>query len=140
MPPLGKVAALRQAGRAQARTRWRPHQRRVRRPGQGEPVMVAVQRLWRGRPSQARRTPRDACSTHQSRRAYATLLALQRPIGSGASARAGRRGRSLRWQGPSLVWWRARAAALRLLRASDKAGRWTRVQQMATAPLALLAA
>jgi hypothetical protein len=85
--------------------------------------MAAVQARCRGRNSQASRTPRDAFLTHQRRLASATLMALKLPIGSGAIDSPGRRVVNLRWQGPSMGWWRARAEAILLWRSYDKAGR-----------------
>jgi hypothetical protein len=102
--------------------------------------MAAVPGICRGRNSKAIRTQRDDCIKHKSRRAYAKLLAMQLPIGSGASERAVRRVMHLRCKGPRLFWCRASAEALLLVRSSDKAGRWKMWPQMATAPRALLEA
>jgi hypothetical protein len=137
---LGQVAALRKDWRAKARTRWRTPPRRVLLQGQVEQVIVAVQGLCRGRHSKAMRTQRDSFIKNQSRMAYATLMAMKLPIGSGAIESAVRRVINLRLKGPSLFWCRASAEAILLLRSSDKAGRWKMLKQMATSPLALLAA
>jgi hypothetical protein len=137
---LGQVAALRKDWSAKARTRWRTHQRRLLLQGQVEQVIAAVQGLCRGRNSKAMRTQRDSFIKNQSRMAYATLLAMKLPIGSGAIESAVRRGINLRLKGPSLFWCRASAEAILLLRSYYKAGRWKMLKQMATSPLALLAA
>ena len=66
---LAQVAALRTDWSAQARRRWRPHQRRLLLRGQVEQVIAAVRALCRGRNRQAIRTQRASCIKHQSRRA-----------------------------------------------------------------------
>ena len=81
---LGLVAALRKDWSAKARTRWRTHQRRLLLQGQVEQVIAAVQGLCRGRNSKAMRTQLDYFIKNQSRMAYATLMAMKLPIGSGA--------------------------------------------------------
>jgi hypothetical protein len=137
---LGQVAALRKDWSAKARTRWRTQQRRLLLQGRVEQVIVAVQGLCRGRHSKAMRTQRDYFIKNQSRMAYATLMAMKLPIGSGAIESAVRRVINLRLKGPSLFWCRASAEAILLLRSYYKAGRWKMLKQMATSPLALLAA
>ena len=76
----------------------------------------------------------------QHRMAYAQLMALKLPIGSGAIESAVRRVVNLRLKGPSLFWCRASAEAILLLRSYYKAGRWNMLKRMATSHLALLAA
>jgi hypothetical protein len=137
---LGQVAALRKDWSAKARTRWRTQQRRLLLQGRVEQVIVAVQGLCRGRHSKAMRTQRDYFIKNQSRMAYATLMAMKLPIGSGAIESAVRRVINLRLKGPSLFWCRASAEAILLLRSYYKAGRGKMLKQMATSPLALLAA
>jgi hypothetical protein len=137
---LGQVAALRKDWSAKARTRWRTQQRRLLLQGQVEQVIAAVQGLCRGRNSKAMRTQRDYFIKNQSRMAYATLMAMKLPIGSGAIESAVRRVINLRLKGPSLFWCRASAEAILLLRSYYKAGQWKMLKQMATSPLALLAA
>ena len=137
---LGLVAALRKDWSAKARTRWRTHQRRLLLQGQVEQVIAAVQGLCRGRHSKAMRTQRDYFIKNHRRMAYATLMAMKLPIGSGAIESAVRRVINLRLKGPSLFWCRASAEAILLLRSYYKAGRWKMLKQMATSPLALLAA
>jgi len=102
--------------------------------------MTAVRDRCRGRHSKAIRTHRAYVLKHHHRMAYAQLMALTLPIGSGAIARAVRRVVHVRLQGPRLFWGRASAAAILLLRSSDKAGRWNMLTRMATSHLALLAA
>ena len=143
MPPLvhlGQVAALRKDWSAQARARWRTQQRRFLLQGQAEQVIAAVQALCRGRHSKAIRTQRNYFIKNKNRMAYATLLAMKLPIGSGAIESAVRRVINLRLKGPSLFWCRASAEAILLLRSYYKAGRWHMVKRMATSHLALLAA
>ena len=137
---LGQVAALRKDWSAKARTRWRTQQRRLLLQGQVEQVIAAVQGLCRGRHSKAMRTQRDYFIKNQGRMAYATLMAMKLPIGSGAIESAVRRVINLRLKGPSLFWCRASAEAILLLRSYYKAGQWKMLKQMATSPLALLAA
>src|SRR6266567_1194225 len=137
---LGQVAALRKDWSAKARTRWRTQQRRLLLRGQVEQVIAAVQAICRGRNSKAIRTQRDYCIKNQSRMAYATLVAMKLPIGSGAIESAVRRVVNLRLKGPSLFWCRASAEAILLLRSYYKAGRWNLLKRMATSPLALLEA
>jgi hypothetical protein len=137
---LGQVAALRQDWSAKARARWRTQQRRFLLQGQVEQVIAAVQALCRGRHSQAIRTQRNYFIKHQSRLAYATLIAMKLPIGSGAIESTVRRVVNLRLKGPSLFWCRANAEAILLLRSYYKAGRWNMLKRMATSPLALLEA
>src|SRR5262249_470716 len=55
--------------------------------------------------------------------AYARLLAMKLPIGSGAIESTVRRVVNLRLKGPSLFWCRANAEAILLLRSYYKAGR-----------------
>ncbi len=137
---LGQVAALRKDWSAKARTQWRTHQRRLLLRGEVEQVIAAVQGICRGRNSKAIRTQRDYFIKNKSRMAYAKLLAMKLPIGSGAIERAVRRVIHLRLKGPSLFWCRASAEAILLLRSYYKAGRWKMLKQMATSPLALLEA
>src|SRR5215470_11919557 len=137
---LGQVAALRKDWSAKARTRWRTQQRHLLLRGEVEQVIAAVQGLCRGRNSQAIRTQRNYFIGHQGRMAYATLLAMKLPIGSGAIESAVRRVINLRLKGPGLFWCRASAEAILLLRSYYKAGRWKMLKQMATSPRALLEA
>src|SRR6266852_3936051 len=137
---LGQVAALRTDWSAKARARWRTQQRRFLLQGQVEQVIAAVRDICRGRNSKAIRTHREYFIKNQGRMAYAKLMAMQMPIGSGAIESAVRRVINLRLKGPSLFWCRASAEAILLLRSYYKAGRWKMLKQMATSPLALLAA
>jgi hypothetical protein len=137
---LGQVAARRKDWSAKARTRWRTQQRRSLLGGQVEQVIAAVRDLCRGRNSKAMRTQLDYFIKNQGRMAYAKLMAMKLPIGSGAIESAVRRVINLRLKGPSLFWCRASAEAILLLRPYDKAGRWKMLKQMATSPIALLAA
>jgi hypothetical protein len=137
---LGQVAALRKDWSAKARSRWRTHQRRLLLQGQVEQVIVAVRDLCRGRNSKAMRTQLDYFTKNQSRMAYAKLMAMKLPIGSGAIESAVRRVINLRLKGSSLFWCRASAEAILLLRSYYKAGRWKMLKQMATSPLAVLEA
>src|SRR6266498_787823 len=137
---LGQVAALRKDWSAKARAQWRTQQRRSLLQGQVEQVIAAVQAICRGRNSKAIRTQRDYCIKNQSRMAYAKLVAMKLPIGSGAIESAVRRVVNLRLKGPSLFWCRASAEAILLLRSYYKAGRWNMLKRMATSPLALLEA
>ena len=137
---VGQVAALRKDWSAKARTRWRTQQRRLLLRGEVEQVIAAVQSICRGRNSKAIRTQLDYFIKNQSRMAYAKLLAMKLPIGSGAIESAVRRVINLRLKGPSLFWCRASAEAILLLRSYYKAGRWKMLKQMATSPLALLEA
>jgi hypothetical protein len=139
-PHLGPVAALRTDWTAKARSLGRTPQRRVLLRGQGEQVIAAVQAICQGRHSKTRRQQRDSCIKNQSRMAYAKLLAMKRPIGSGAMESPVRRVVNLRLKGPSLFWCRTSAEAILLLRSYDKAGRWNLLKRMATAPFALLEA
>jgi len=108
---LGQVAALRNAWSAKACTRWGTQQRPLLRQGHVAEVLSAVRDLCRGRHSQALRRPRASLIEHQSRMAYAQLLAWKLPLGSGALESSGRRVVNLRVKGPSLFWCRARAEA-----------------------------
>jgi hypothetical protein len=137
---LSQVVALRQDWSAKARARWRIQQRRFLLQGQVEQVIAAVQALCRGRHSKAIRTQRNYFIKNQSRMAYATLIAMKLPIGSGAIESTVRRVVNLRLKGPSLFWCRANAEAILLLRSYYKAGRWNMLKRMATSHLALLAA
>ena len=137
---LGQVAALRKDWSAKARARWRTQQRRCLLQGQVEQVIAAVQALCRGRHSKAIRTQRNYFIKNQSRMAYAKLIAMKLPIGSGAIESTVRRVVNLRLKGPSLFWCRASAEAILLLRSYYKAGRWNMLKRMATSPLALLEA
>ena len=137
---LSQVVALRKDWSAKARARWRTQQRRFLLQGQVEQVIAAVQALCRGRHSKAIRTQRNYFIKNQSRMAYATLIAMKLPIGSGAIESTVRRVVNLRLKGPSLFWCRANAEAILLLRSYYKAGRWNMLKRMATSHLALLAA
>src|SRR5712664_3810997 len=137
---LGQVAALRKDWSAKARTRWRTQQRRLLLRGQVEQVITAVCDICRGRNSKAIRKHRDYFIKNQHRMAYAQLLAMKLPIGSGAIESTVRRVVNLRLKGPSLFWCRASAEAILLLRSYYKAGRWNLLKRMATSPLALLEA
>jgi hypothetical protein len=135
---LGKVAALRQDWSAKTRSRWRHPQRRLLLRGEGERVMAAVRDLCRGRNSKAIRTHRDYFIKNQSRMAYAKLMGMKLPIGSGAIESTVRRVVNLRLKGASIFWCRASAEAILLLRSYYKAGRWNQLKRMATSHLALL--
>jgi hypothetical protein len=137
---LGQIAALRKDWSAKARTRWRTHQRRLLMRGEVEQVITAVRDLCRGRNSKAIRKHYEYFIKNQHRMAYAQLMALKLPIGSGAIESAVRRVVNLRLKGPSLFWCRASAEAILLLRSYYKAGRWNMLKRMATSHLALLAA
>ena len=137
---LGQVAALRKDWSAKARTRWRTHQRHLLMRGEVDQVITAVRDLCRGRNSKAIRKHREYFLKNQHRMAYAQLMALKLPIGSGAIESAVRRVVNLRLKGPSLFWCRASAEAILLLRSYYKAGRWNMLKRMATSYLALLAA
>ena len=137
---LGQVAALRKDWSAKAHTRWRTHQRHLLMRGEVEQVITAVRDLCRGRNSKVIRKHREYFIKNQHRMAYAQLMALKLPIGSGAIESAVRRVVNLRLKGPSLFWCRASAEAILLLRSYYKAGRWNMLKRMATSHLALLAA
>ena len=137
---LGQVAALRKDWSAKARARWRTQQRRLLLQGEVEQVIAAVRDLCQGRNSKAIRKHRDYFIKNQHRMAYAQLLAMKLPIGSGAIESTVRRVVNLRLKGPSLFWCRANAEAILLLRSCYKAGRWEMLKRMATSHLALLEA
>jgi hypothetical protein len=137
---LGQVAALRKDWSAKARARWRTHQRHLLMRGEADQVITAIRDLCRGRNSKAIRKHREYFIKNQHRMAYAQLIALKLPIGSGAIESAVRRVVNLRLKGPSLFWCRASAEAILLLRSYYKAGRWNMLKRMATSHLALLAA
>jgi hypothetical protein len=137
---LGQVTALRKDWSAKARTSWRAHQRRLLLRGEVEQVIAAVQGICRGRNSKAIRTQRDYFIKHKSRLAYAKLMALKLPIGSGAIESTVRRVVNLGLKGPSIFWCRASAEAILLLRSYYKAGRWNLLKHMATSHRALLEA
>jgi len=137
---LGQVAALRKDWSAKARTRWRTHQRHLLMRGEVDQVITAVRDLCRGRNSKAIRKHREYFTKNQHRMAYAQLMAMKLPIGSGAIESAVRRVVNLRLKGPSLFWCRASAEAILLLRSYYKAGRWNMLKRMATSHRALLAA
>jgi hypothetical protein len=135
---LGQVAALRTDWSAKARSLWRTQQRRLLLRGQVEQVIAAVQAICQGRHSKAIRKQRDYFIKNQSRMAYAKLLAMKLPIGSGAIESTVRRVVNLRLKGPSIFWCRASAEAILLLRSYYKAGRWNLLKHMATSHFALL--
>ena len=137
---LCQVAALRKDWSAKARTRWRTQQRHLLLRGEVAQVIAAVRDLCRGRNSKAIRKHREYFLKNQHRMAYAQLIALKLPIGSGAIESAVRRVVNLRLKGSSLFWCRASAEAILLLRSYYKAGRWNMLKRMATSHLALLAA
>ena len=68
------------------------------------------------------RTQRNYFLKNKRRWAYAKLMALKLPIGSGAIESTVRRVINLRLKGPSLFWSRASAEAILLLRYYYKAG------------------
>ncbi len=105
-----------------------------------EQVIAAVQAICQGRNSKTIRKQRDYFIKNQSRMAYAKLLAMKLPIGSGAIESTVRRVVNLRLKGPSMFWCRASAEAILLLRSYYKAGRWNMLKRMATSHFALLQA
>ena len=135
---LGQVAALRKDWSAKVRTRWCTQQRHLLLQGQVAEVIIALRDLCRGRHSKAIRRHREYFIKNQRRMAYAQLMALKLPIGSGAIESTVRRVVNLRLKGPSLFWCRASAEAILLLRSYYKAGRWNMLKRMATSHLALL--
>jgi hypothetical protein len=137
---LGQVAALRPDWSVKARTRWRTQQRRLLLRGEVEQVIAAVRDMGRGRNNKAIRKHRDYFIKNQRRMAYAQLLAMKLPIGSGAIESTVRRVVNLRLKGPSLFWCRANAEAILLLRSYYKAGRWEMLKRMATSHRFLLEA
>jgi hypothetical protein len=137
---LGQVAALRKDWSAKARRLWHTQQRRLLLRGEVEQVIAAVRAICRGRNSKAIRTHREYFIKNQSRMAYAKLMAMKLPIGSGAIESTVRRVVNLRLKGPSIFWCRTSAEAILLLRSYYKAGRWTLLKHMATSHRALLEA
>src|SRR5919108_2370854 len=137
---LGQVAALRKDWNARARARWRTQQRRFLLRGEVDQVIAAMQVICRGCNRKAIRTHRAYFIRNRSRMAYAKLMALKLPIGSGAIESTVRRVVNLRLKGPSIFWCRASAEALLLLRSYYKAGRWNLLKYMATSHRALLEA
>jgi hypothetical protein len=135
---LEKVSALRKDWSTKGRSRWRNQQRRLWLRGEVEQVIAAVRDICRGRNSKAIRTHRDYFIKNQSRMAYAKLMGMKLPIGSGAIESTVRRVVNLRLKGASLFWCRASAEAILLLRSYYKAGRWNLLKRMATSHLALL--
>src|SRR5262249_9164787 len=109
--------------------RWRTQQRHLLLQGEVAQVIAAVQALGRGRNSKAIRTQASYFIKNQSRMAYAKLLAMKLPIGSGAIESTVRRVVNLRLKGTSLFWCRASAEAILLLRSYYKAGRWNRLSR-----------
>jgi hypothetical protein len=108
--------------------------------GEVAQVITAVCDLFRGRKSKAIRKHREYFIKNQRRMAYAQLMALKLPMGSGAIESAVRRVVNVRLKGPRLFGCRASAETILLLRSYDKAGRWNMLKRMATSHLALLAA
>ena len=108
--------------------------------GEVDQVIAAMQVLCRGRNSKVIRTHREYFIRNQSRMAYAKLMALKLPIGSGAIESTVRRVVNLCLKGPSIFWCRASAEAILLLRSYYKAGRWNLLKHMATSHRALLEA
>jgi hypothetical protein len=137
---LSQVAALRKDWNARARARWRTQQRHLLLRGEVDQVIAAMQVLCRGRNSKAIRTHRAYFIRNRSRMAYAKLMALKLPIGSGAIESTVRRVVNLRLKGPSIFWCRANAEAILLLRSYYKAGRWNLLKHMAASHRALLEA
>jgi hypothetical protein len=135
---LAQVAALRKDWSTKARSRWRNQQRQLLLRGEVQQVIAAVRDICRGRNSKSIRTHRDYFIKNQSRMAYAKLLGMKLPIGSGAIESTVRRVVNLRLKGASLLWCRASAEAILLLRSYYKAGRWNLLKHMATSHLALL--
>jgi hypothetical protein len=135
---LGKVSALRKDWSAKLRSRWRNQQRRLLLQGEIERVIAAVRDICRGRNSKSIRTHRDYFIKNQSRMAYAKLMAMKLPIGSGSIESTVRRVVNLRLKGASLFWCRASAEAILMLRSYYKAGRWNLLKRMATSHSALL--
>jgi hypothetical protein len=137
---LAQVSALRKDWSAKVRSCWRTQQRRLLLRGEVDRVIAAVRDLCRGRNSKAIRTHRDYFIKNQNRMAYAKLMAMKLPIGSGAIESTVRRVVNLRLKGASLFWCRASAEAILLLRSYYKAGRWNLLKHMATSHVALLEA
>ena len=135
---LAPVSALRQDWSAKVRSRWRTQQRRLLLGGEVQQVIAAVRDICRGRNSKSIRTHRDYFIKNQSRMAYAKLMGMKLPIGSGAIESTVRRVVNLRLKGASLFWCRASAEAILLLRSYYKAGRWNLLKRMATSHVALL--
>jgi hypothetical protein len=108
--------------------------------GEVEQVIAAVQVLCRGRNGKAIRRHLNYLIKNQSHMAYAKLMAMKLPIGSGAIESTVRRVVNLRLKGPSIFWCRASAEAILLLRSYYKAGRWNLLKHMATSHRALLEA
>src|SRR5882724_6351881 len=137
---LAKVASLCKSWGAKQRKQWVTRYRRILLKGHVAQVIDAVRDLCHGRHSTAIRTQRDYFVKNGARMAYAQLMALNLPIGSGAVESAIRRVVNLRLKGPGIFWCKANAEAILMLRAYYKAGRWNILKQMANSPLSLLAA
>ena len=69
-----------------------------------EQVIAAVQVICRGRNSKGDPHHLNYLIKNQSRMAYAKLMALKLPIGSGAIESTVRRVVNLRLKGPSIFW------------------------------------
>ena len=135
---LAPISALRKDWSAKVRSRWRTQQRRWLLRGEVGRVIAAVRDICRGRHSKSIRMHRDYFMKNQSRMAYAKLMAMKLPIGSGAIESTVRRVVNLRLKGASLFWCRTSAEAILLLRSYYKAGRWNLLNRMAASHVALL--
>ncbi|MFQ5592333.1 MAG: hypothetical protein ACE5HE_14320 [Phycisphaerae bacterium] len=136
---LAKVASLRKGWSSKQRKQWVARHRRWLLKGQVARVIEAVRNICRGRNSKAIRTQRDYFINNAARMAYAKIMALNLPIGSGAVESAIRRVVNLRLKGPGIFWCKDNAEAMLMLRAYYKAGRWDLLKHIANSPLSRLA-
>lgn len=128
---LGTVAGLKKTWSSKERKRWVSKQRGFLLKGKAVEVVQAVQMLCRGRNSKAIKTERDYFVRNESRLDFATVKALNLPIGSGAIESSIRRVVNLRLKGPCTFWYRENAGRMIMLRSYYKAGRWNCLKQMA---------
>jgi hypothetical protein len=136
---LAKGASLRKGWSSTQRKQWVTRHRRWLLKGQVDRVIDAVRDVCRGRNSKAIGTQRDSFVNNAARMAYAKMMALNLPRGSGAVESAIRRVVNLRLKGPGIFWCKDNAEAMLMLRSYYKAGRWNLLKHMANSPLSRLA-
>lgn len=132
---IHKVASLCKDWSKKKRTHWANKHRKLLYAGHVDQVIEAIRLLCKGRRAKTIRTQLNYFINHHHHMAYAQILALNLPIGSGAIESAIRRVVNLRLKGPAIFWTKANAQSVLFLRAFYKSGRWLQFQSLALSPL-----
>jgi len=113
------------------RSHWINTQKKRLRYGKIDEMFDALKSVCRGTRSKMLLREQEYFVKNRERLGYATMRAMNMPIGSGAIESAVRRVINLRLKSPCIFWNEDTAEEMLLLRAYYKAGRWDRLKTAA---------